>query len=76
MTFPQFVKRRNRDSSIDSICTSCFQTIASAACEEELAIHEKNHTCDPYGDFSLLYFNADRRTSEVRDPRANIERAE
>jgi hypothetical protein len=76
MTVPKFVKRRNRDSSIDSICTSCFQTIASAACEEELAIHEEKHTCDPYGDFSLWYLNSDRRNGAIRAPHRNIQRAE
>ena len=43
-----FTRRWNRDSSIDSICTKCYRTIASANREDELAIREKNHVCDPY----------------------------
>lgn len=66
MTIPKFARRRNRDSSIDSICTSCFQTIASAACEGELVVHEEEHICDPYGEFSLLYLNSERRTRALR----------
>ena len=42
-----FTRRWNRDSSIDSICTKCYRTIASANKEDELAIREKNHVCDP-----------------------------
>lgn len=53
MTLPKFIKSRNRDCSIDSICTSCFQTIASAACEEQLALHGQEHTWDPYWHFSF-----------------------
>ena len=69
-TLPQFARRRNRDSSVDSICTRCIQTISTAAREEELAIHEEKCCCDPYGEFSPLYFNSDLRAHRVRHPYA------
>jgi len=43
-----FVHRRNPDASIDSICTTCFQTIASEDSDSQLIAHEERHTCDPY----------------------------
>ena len=50
-TFPPFVRRHNRDSTIDSICTKCFQTIASALCEDDLAAPEQTHVCVPLDEF-------------------------
>jgi hypothetical protein len=38
--------RTNNDGSFDSICTSCFATIANTRTESELAAHETNHVCD------------------------------
>lgn len=43
-----FAHRRNSDASIDSICTICFQTIASEDSEGKLIAHEERHSCDPY----------------------------
>jgi hypothetical protein len=45
--FVSFARRLNRDSSIDSICTKCYQTVACAENEEDLAIADRNHICDP-----------------------------
>lgn len=73
---PAFARKLNRDSSIDSICTRCFQTIATAAREGELAIHEEEHICDPYEDFGSLNINSDLRAREDRNPEGNIERAD
>jgi hydroxyethylthiazole kinase-like sugar kinase family protein len=42
-----FARRQNRDSSIDSICTKCFQTVASAQSESELAVSDQSHVCNP-----------------------------
>ena len=70
---PAFARRRNRDSSIDSICTRCFQTIATALREEDLLIHEEKHICEPYWDFGSVDFNPDLRTHDVRNLQANIE---
>ena len=38
--------RRKRNGSYDSICLSCFATIASANTEIELLTHDSKHTCD------------------------------
>jgi hypothetical protein len=73
MTIPKFARRQNQNSSIDSICTTCFQTIASVACEEELVLHEEKHVCDQNGEFSLLYLNSGRRTDMFRRPAPTIE---
>jgi hypothetical protein len=37
--------RRNRDGSFDSICLTCFATLATARTEPELLEHERNHNC-------------------------------
>jgi hypothetical protein len=47
-----FARRRNRDSTVDSICTKCYQTIASERDETKLTSAEEGHTCDPYGEFN------------------------
>jgi hypothetical protein len=65
-TFPTFARRRNRDSSIDSICKKCFATIASAGSEEELVALEEKHVCDPYGEFGSMWFNPDTRAHGLR----------
>jgi hypothetical protein len=72
-TYPQFAKRRNINSSIDSICTKCFMTVASACSEEELGEHEAKHVCDPYGEFSSMWFDPELRAHGVRRPPASIQ---
>jgi hypothetical protein len=48
-----FAHRRNPDDSIDSICTSCFQTIATSRDGEYgLRAQEASHACDPYWQFT------------------------
>ena len=39
--------KRNSDGSIDSICLTCFATIASARTEQELLESDKRHICKP-----------------------------
>jgi hypothetical protein len=39
--------RINRDGTYDSICLTCFATIASARREEELKEPDRNHVCRP-----------------------------
>jgi hypothetical protein len=51
-SFVSFARRQNHDSSIDSICTKCYQTIASADTVSLLAIAEQSHLCDPNGEFT------------------------
>jgi hypothetical protein len=42
-----FSHRFNRDGTVDSICHSCFMTVATATHEAELENYEQNHLCDP-----------------------------
>ena len=44
----RFVHRENRDGTFDSICPACFDTVATAAREADLAKYEKPHVCDPW----------------------------
>jgi hypothetical protein len=45
-SFISFAHRRNRDSTVDSICTRCYQTIASGQSDSTLKSVEANHLCD------------------------------
>jgi len=45
--FISFAHRLNRDSSVDSICTKCYQTIANDTNESTLESAENDHRCDP-----------------------------
>jgi hypothetical protein len=38
--------RRNRDGSFDSICLTCFMTVATAKTEIELAESDAKHICE------------------------------
>ena len=42
-----FSHRRNKDGTIDSICTRCYVTVGTALNESELPKIEHSHTCDP-----------------------------
>jgi hypothetical protein len=57
-TFISFARRQNHDASIDSICTKCYQTIASADSPRDLEAHEQAHRCDPNGEFKLQRENS------------------
>jgi hypothetical protein len=50
-----FARRRNQDLTVDSICTKCYQTIASEEDETKLASAEQGHTCNPNGEFNLRH---------------------
>jgi hypothetical protein len=72
-TSTSFIRRRNKNSSIDSICTKCFLTIASVGSEEELVAHEEKHVCNPYGEFSnSAFYESDMRAQGVRRQQHNI----
>lgn len=45
---PEFVHRSNRNGTTDSICRSCFITVATATWEAELERKERVHACDPW----------------------------
>jgi len=57
-TFISFARRHNHDLSIDSICTKCYQTIASADSVSDLAAAEESHLCDPNGEFNLQHMDS------------------
>jgi hypothetical protein len=61
-SFISFARRRNHDSSIDSICTRCYQTVASGDTERELETVEESHLCDPNGEFSREHVDSQRGT--------------
>jgi hypothetical protein len=42
---PVFPHRRNADSTFDSICIRCFQTIATSHSEADLKAGEDAHVC-------------------------------
>ena len=42
-----FQHRHNRNGSYDSICCTCYLTVACASRESELRLYEHGHTCDP-----------------------------
>ena len=54
-----FARRQNHDSSVNSICTKCYQTIGSTSTNKlgALTIAERNHRCDPNGEFNHLNFD-------------------
>jgi hypothetical protein len=54
-SFISFARRQNRDSSVDSICTKCYQTIASAENVKDLVDVEEAHQCDPNGEHNHYY---------------------
>ena len=58
-----FARRRNQDSTVDSICTRCYQTIASGNSEANLAAAEEVHSCDPNGEYNWVYPAGDRVAS-------------
>ncbi len=62
-TLSPFAHRRNPDASIDSICTRCFQTIASEDSEGKLIAHEERHSCDPYWLLFGTAFDSRQSTS-------------
>ncbi len=61
-----FAHRRNPDASVDSICTTCFQTIASEDSEGKLIAHEERHSCDPFWQSSRAPFDSRQSTSVPR----------
>lgn len=62
MTLLPFAHRMNPDGSIDSICTTCFRTIASEDSEGKLFSHEERHLCDPNWLFDRVPSDARKNT--------------
>jgi hypothetical protein len=46
MVHSRTAHRRNHDGSFDSICRTCFATIARSSDEVALAGPDRNHDCD------------------------------
>ena len=44
VNFGNFVRRVNRDGSVDSICTHCYRTVGSGS-DSELDKAEADHKC-------------------------------
>jgi hypothetical protein len=61
--------RHNADGSFDSICITCFATIAKATDEAALFEQEKNHSCD-------RSFLAERESFRIRFARSKANRRE
>ena len=57
-----FAHRRNSDTSFDSICLTCFQTIASADSVDKLIVYEEYHSCDPNSEIMLAQLRSQRST--------------
>jgi hypothetical protein len=53
-SYISFARRRNHDSSIDSICTKCYQTIASGQDDSSLTNADEGHLCDPNAELDRL----------------------
>jgi hypothetical protein len=43
-----FLRHENANGTIDSVCKSCFATVATATKETELEESERTHVCDPH----------------------------
>ena len=68
-TFVSFARRRNHDQSIDSICTRCYQTIASADHAHDLDVSESTHLCDPEGEFNRLHARVSKISTSSTEER-------
>lgn len=53
----KYCHRRNEDGTFDSICRSCFLTVATTKNEDQLDMFERQHVCD----ISLLQHLASMR---------------
>lgn len=43
----KFVHRPNKNGTHDSICCACLATIVSLKDDDDLALYESSHICDP-----------------------------
>ena len=47
-SLPDFVRRSNLNGTVDSICTKCYVTVATATWEADLDLAEPRHKCDSW----------------------------
>ena len=64
-TSGKFAHRENYDSSFDSICLSCYLTIATAENEAMLSDMERSHSCN---DSIVTHAHADDALAHSRAP--------
>jgi len=57
-TFVKYARRHNDDSTIDSICTKCYQTVAHGdrTAEFRLDSAERDHNCNLNGEFNHIHW--------------------
>jgi hypothetical protein len=65
-----FPHRQRPDGSIDSICSECFQTIATASTEAELSAAETVHDCKGFSLVRLFHREQDHRVGDDRQQAA------
>jgi hypothetical protein len=49
----KFAHRQNKDGTFDSICCACLATIISLKDDDDLALYEASHRCDPIKLYQL-----------------------
>jgi hypothetical protein len=59
-TTANYFYRENPDSTIDSICPRCFQTIASGQILDELKGVEEEHRCSSLEELHRQYVDSER----------------
>ena len=63
----KFAHRFIPDGSVDSICTRCFVTAASATNEADLVLKEEQHICDPFLVAHYEFFKRIPRSETVSE---------
>ena len=58
-----FARRQNQDSSVDSICSNCYQTITTSNSTSDLDSAEQNHLCNPHAEFNHLQWGQIQRAA-------------
>jgi hypothetical protein len=57
-----FVRRRNREAIVESVCVMCHQTVAIGLSDVDLILPENAHTCDPVQLLHREYVDSQRGT--------------
>jgi hypothetical protein len=57
-TLGKFFHRMMQDSTIESVCMKCFQTIAKGKNEAEIREMEKVHSCTPLRELHRRWWGA------------------
>jgi hypothetical protein len=67
-----FPHRQNREGAYESICRSCFATVAAAQSEAWLRIYERAHVCDPLWAHKTSQGHSPETEQAVRDSDVSI----